>query len=185
MGAPFFKFSQPASKPHPRPSFTRRGFLGCGGKPIGGIKQYGKTAFYPTNKEFMVKKTKTIGTYRNKIKRVLEDANMYSPTLDFAIEDLAQVSHLKDIAFSEATGYIFHKDDPVNREVKNSSIVMEVSREGAIRYKANPAYGIYLDLVRESQKILDGLCMTAKSSNLIQGDEFDELRARMEEAANG
>lgn len=110
---------------------------------------------------------------------------MYSPTLDFAIEDLAQVSHLKEQAFNEATGNIFHKDDPVNRENKGSSIVMEVSREGAIRYKVNPAYNVYLDLVRESQKILDGLCMTAKSSNLIQGDEFDELRARMEEAANG
>jgi hypothetical protein len=133
----------------------------------------------------MVKKAKSVSTYRNKIKRALEDANMYSPTLDFAIEDLAQVSHLKEQAFNEATGNIFHKDDPVNRENKGNSIVMEVSREGAIRYKVNPAYSIYLDLVRESQKILDGLCMTAKSSNLIQGDEFDELRARMEEAANG
>ena len=110
---------------------------------------------------------------------------MYSPSLDFAIEDLAQVSHLKEKAFNEATGYIFHKEDPVNKETESTSIVMEVSREGAIRYKVNPAYTIYLDLVRESQKILDGLCMTAKSSTLVQGDEFDELRARMEEAANG
>ena len=133
----------------------------------------------------MAKKPKAVGTYRNRIKKALEDANMYSPSLDFAIEDLAQVSHLKEKAFNEATGYIFHKDDPVNWETESTSIVMEVSREGAIRYKVNPAYNIYLDLVRESQKILDGLCMTAKSSTLVQGDEFDELRARMEEAANG
>jgi hypothetical protein len=133
----------------------------------------------------MAKKPKAVGTYRTRIKKALEDANMYSPSLDFAIEDLAQVSHLKEKAFFEATEYEYHEDDPVNRKTKGSSMVMEVSREGAIRYKVNPAYNIYLDLVRESQKILDGLCMTAKSSTLVQGDEFDELRARMEDAANG
>lgn len=133
----------------------------------------------------MAIKVSSIATYKKNIKKVLEENGMYSPVLDIAIEDLAQISHLKAKAFNDATEYQYHEDDPVNRKNGNSSIVMEVSREGAIRYKVNPAYNIYLDLVRESQKILDGLCMTAKSSNLAQGDEFDELRARMEEAANG
>ena len=110
---------------------------------------------------------------------------MYSPLLDFAIEDLAQVSHLKEQAFNDARDFSFHKQDGLNRNNKNPSVIVEVSREGAVRYKANPAYGVYLDFVRESQKVLDGLLMTAKSANLIQGDEFDELRERLEEAANG
>lgn len=127
----------------------------------------------------------SVATYKKNIKKVLVDAKMYSSVLDIAIEDLAQVSYLKTKAFNDATEYEYHGDDPVNRSKEVGSILMEVSREGAVRYKVNPAYNIYLDLVRESQRILDGLCMTAKSSNLAQGDEFDELRSRMEEAARG
>lgn len=107
------------------------------------------------------------------VRGVLDDEGLYTPILDMAIEDFAQVSYLKQIAF----------DDAVGNEAR--STVYETSREGDRRYKVNPAYSIYLDLVRESQKILDALCMTAKSAGSVQGDDFDELKRKMTEAGNG
>ena len=106
------------------------------------------------------------------VRQVLDDEGLYTPILDRSIEDLAQISYMKQIAFEDATD-------------AERSIVFETSREGDRRYKINPAYSIYLDLVRESQKILDGLCMTAKSAGSIQGDDFDELKKKMNEASNG
>ena len=80
---------------------------------------------------------------------------------------------MKTIAFEDATNNLAR------------SYVEEVSREGNTRTKTNPAYAIYLDLVRESQKILEGLCMTAKSAGTTQGDDFDELKNKMRETGNG
>ena len=108
----------------------------------------------------------------NSVRGVLDNEGLYTPILDRSIEDFAQISYMKQIAFEDATNY-------------ERSIVIETSREGDRRYKINPAYSIYLDLVRESQKILDGLCMTAKSAGSVQGDDFDELRNKMSEASNG
>lgn len=121
-----------------------------------------------------------------KIVKVLKDEGLYSPILDQSIEDYAQISHLKAIAFEDATtGF---NESAQNAEQKNDgkrSVVFELSREGDRRYKINPAYTVFIDLVRESQKILDGLCMTARSANMAQGDELDELKTKIKEAGNG
>lgn len=131
----------------------------------------------------MSKKIKSVAEFTKSIRTVLESEGTYSPLYDMAIEDLAQVSHLKAKAFEDAIGYVFPSSDEDNTE--SNSIVVEQSREGFMRYKINPAYTIYIDLVRESQKILSELCMTAKSSNAVQDDEFTELKSKMEKAANG
>ena len=131
----------------------------------------------------MAKRVKTVAWFTKNIRSVLESESMYSPLYDMAILDLAQVSHLKAKAFNDAVGYEFPQLDIDNTE--SNSIVVEQSREGFMRYKINPAYTIYLELVRESQRILTELCMTAKSSNAVQDDEFTELKNKMEKAANG
>lgn len=135
----------------------------------------------------MAKKVKSAAAIAKSIKKTLVDAGVYSPLFDMSIEDLAEVSHLKMIAFNDAIGYDYPEADTVNRSDSSEgrSIVVEQSREGFLRYKVNPAYNIYIDLVRESQKILDGLCMTAKSSSDIQDDAFDDLEREMKKAANG
>lgn len=133
----------------------------------------------------MAKNVKSAVAIAKSIKKTLEDAGVYSPVYDMAIEDLAQVTHLKLIAFQDATSYEYPAMDEINMDNNGRSMVVEQSREGFLRYKVNPAYNIYIDLVRESQKILDGLCMTAKSSNSIQDDDYDILKEKMEEAANG
>ena len=129
------------------------------------------------------KRVKSVAAFTKAIKTVLESEGMYSPLYDMAILDLAQVSHLKANAFNDAIGYDYTIEDLENTEP--SSMVVEQSREGFRRYKINPAYTIFLDLARESQKMLSELCMTAKSSNAIQDDEFTELKNKMEQAANG
>ncbi|HHW82059.1 MAG TPA: hypothetical protein GX746_10265, partial [Bacteroidales bacterium] len=85
--------------------------------------------------------------------------------------------------FNDAIGYDYTIEDLENTEP--SSMVIEQSREGFRRYKINPAYTIFIDLARESQKMLSELCMTAKSSNAVQDDEFTELKNKMEKAASG
>ena len=129
------------------------------------------------------KRVKSVAAFTKAIKTVLESEGMYSPLYDMAILDLAQVSHLKAKAFNDAVGYEFPQLDNDNTE--SNSIVVEQSREGFLRYKINPAYTIYRDLARESQKMLSELCMTAKSSNAVQDDEFTELKNKMEKLANG
>ena len=109
----------------------------------------------------------------NSVRKILDDEGMYSPVLDRSIEDFAQVTVMKNIAYEDATSG------------SKRATVAEISREGDKRYKISPAYTIYLELVRESQKILDGLCMTAKSAKVSQGDDFDELKEKMIEASNG
>ena len=109
----------------------------------------------------------------NSVRKMLDDEGLYSPILDHSIEDFAQIKYLKTIAFEDATNN------------NKRAIVKEKSREGNVRIKVNPAYAVYLDFVRESQKILDGLCMTAKSAGSTQGDDFEELKDKMSEANNG
>lgn len=123
-------------------------------------------------KDYMAAKDK-IDEIISSVRQVLDDEGLYTPILDRSIEDLAQISYMKQIAFEDAT------------DNDTRSMVEEISREKDKRYKINPAYSIYLDLVRESQRILDGLCMTAKSAGSIQGDDFDELKNKMSEASNG
>lgn len=129
------------------------------------------------------KRVKSVAAFTKAIKTVLESEGMYSPLYDMAILDLAQVSHLKANAFNDAVGYEYPVLDMDDAEP--GSIVVEQSREGFLRYKINPAYTIFIDLARESQKMLSELCMTAKSSNAVQDDEFTELKNKMDKAANG
>jgi hypothetical protein len=132
----------------------------------------------------MAKTVKSVEAIAKSIKKTLVDEGVYSPVYDMSIADLAQVTHLKLIAFQDAIEYEYPTADEINADSKGRSVVVEQSREGFLRYKVNPAYNIYIDLVRESQKILDGLCMTAKSSNAIQDDEFEELKEKMKKAAD-
>jgi hypothetical protein len=132
----------------------------------------------------MAKIVKSVEAIAKSIKKALVDEGVYSPVYDMSIADLAQVTHLKLIAFQDAIEYEYPTADEINADSKGRSVVVEQSREGFLRYKVNPAYNIYIDLVRESQKILDGLCMTAKSSNAIQDDEFEELKEKMKKAAD-
>ena len=86
-------------------------------------------------------------------------------------------------AFNDAIGYDYTPEDLENTEP--SSMVIEQSREGFRRYKINPAFTIYLELARESQRMLSELCMTAKSSKSVQDDLLDEMDRKMEEAGRG
>lgn len=104
------------------------------------------------------------------VRKILLEEGLYSPILDNAITDFAQVTFLKNRAFSDAE--------------KKKAVLTEKSREKHVRYRINPAYQIYLDLVRESQRILSELCMTARTSNTADGDSIDELQKMVREAAD-
>lgn len=120
------------------------------------------------------------------VQAILNDEGLYSPVLDMAIEDYAQVSVLKAIAFEDATmGFGALESDDRSQDAGGRSVVFELSREGDRRYKVNPAYSVYIDLVQQSQKILDALCMTAKSAASVGNDEFDKLGKAIEKAVNG
>lgn len=143
----------------------------------------------------MSKKIKTVRAIFNSIKRTLEREGAYSPSFDMAIEDLAEVTHLKKIALQDATqgytqGASSRSDDEDIRDVLRPedrggrSVTYEYSREGDRRYKVNPAFTMYLELARESQRILSELCMTAKSSKALQDDLLDELDKQIAAANN-
>ena len=134
----------------------------------------------------MAKKIKSAATIARAVQKILNDEGLYSPALDMAIEDYAQVTVLKAIAFEDATkGFEIKTEKDASEDAGNRSVVFEYSREGDRRYKVNPAYSIYIDLVQQSQKILDALCMTAKSMGSAGGDEFDKLGKAIEKAING
>jgi hypothetical protein len=75
--------------------------------------------------------------------------------------------------------------DGSKEDAGGRSVVFELSREGDRRYKVNPAYSVFMDMVHKCQNMLNELCMTAKSSATVQDDEFEELKNKMEKAANG
>ena len=126
---------------------------------------------------------RSVDEIRASIRGVLESDGLYSPVFDLLIENLAQTTYLKDIAFEDATdgfGMNGSKED-----VGGRSVVFELSREGDRRYKVNPAYSVFMDMVHKCQNMLNELCMTAKSSATVQDDEFEELKNKMDKAANG
>ena len=126
---------------------------------------------------------RTVDEIRDSIRGVLETEGLYSPVFDLLIENLAQTTYLKDIAFEDATdGFGM---DGSKEDVGGRSVVFELSREGDRRYKVNPAYSVFMDMVHKCQNMLNELCMTAKSSATVQDDEFEELKNKMEKAANG
>lgn len=134
----------------------------------------------------MAKEIRSAATIARAVQDILNDEGLYSPVLDMAIEDYAQVAVLKSIAFEDATGgFEIKTDDEGTEDVGGRSVVFEYSREGDRRYKINPAYSVYIDLVQQSQKILDALCMTAKSAASVGNDEFDKLGKAIEKAING
>jgi len=126
---------------------------------------------------------RSVDEIRASIRGVLESDGLYSPVFDLLIENLAQTTYLKDIAFEDATdGFGV---DGSREDVGGRSVVFELSREGDRRYKVNPAYSVFMDMVHKCQNMLNELCMTAKSSATVQDDEFEELKNKMEKAANG
>lgn len=128
---------------------------------------------------------RSVDEIRASIRGVLESDGLYSPVFDLLIENLAQTTYLKDIAFEDATdGFGMNLDDS-KEDVGGRSVVFELSREGDRRYKVNPAYSVFMDMVHKCQNMLNELCMTAKSSATVQDDEFEELKSKMEKAANG
>ena len=128
---------------------------------------------------------RSVDDIRESIKGVLSDEGLYSPMFDLAIENLAQTTYLKDIAFHDATVGFGMDLDKEEEDVGGKSVVFELSREGDRRYKVNPAYSIYMDLVHKCQLMLIELTMTAKSSTAVQEDEIDSLKKKVEKAANG
>ena len=126
---------------------------------------------------------RSVDEIRASIRGVLESDGLYSPVFDLLIENLAQTTYLKDIAFEDATDG-FGMDDS-KEDSGGRSVVFELSREGDRRYKVNPAYSVFMDMVHKCQNMLNELCMTAKSSATVQDDEFEELKNKMEKAANG
>ena len=128
---------------------------------------------------------RSVDDIRESIKGVLSDEGLYSPMFDLAIENLAQTTYLKDIAFHDATVGCGMDLDKEEEDVGGKSVVFEFSREGDRRYKVNPAYSIYMDLVHKCQLMLIELTMTAKSSTAVQEDEIDSLKKKVEKAANG
>ena len=128
---------------------------------------------------------RTVDEIRESVKSVLDSEGLYSPIFDLSIENLAQISFMKSIAFEDATVGFGNDLSDSEEDGGGRSVVFERSREGDRRYKVNPAYTAFIDLERESQRILDSLCMTAKSSNATQADDFEELRVKMEQASNG
>lgn len=126
---------------------------------------------------------RSVDEIRASIRGVLESDGLYSPVFDLLIENLAQTTYLKDIAFEDATdGFGM---DGSKEDVGGRSVVFELSREGDRRYKVNPAYSVFMDMVHKCQSMLNELCMTAKSSATVQDDEFEELKNKMDKAANG
>lgn len=128
------------------------------------------------------KMARSVNSIRNAIKKALRDAGVYSKLYDMAIDDLATVTHLKEKIFLDATEYEF--PDNLNNGNEGSMLV-ERSREGEFRYKNNPSYHLYLDFVRESQKILESLGMTIKSSEGVDDDNFNDLADTLKKAING
>ena len=137
-------------------------------------------------KPMIIRSPKTIAASR---KRVLKKEGVYSPLYDNLIDALSQSLHLKDIAFRDATvGFIGDESldkDEENEDVGGKSVVFEYSREKDRRYKINPAFSIYNDMVLTSLKLMESLCITAKSANAIQDDDLEILKDKMDKAANG
>ena len=132
---------------------------------------------------------RAVDDIREAIKGVLSDEGLYSAMFDLAIENLSQTTYLKDIAFHDATvgfGMDLSKEEEKEKDdVGGKTVVFELSREGDRRYKVNPAYSIYMDLVHKCPLMLIELTMTAKSSTAVQEDEIDSLKKKVEKAANG
>ena len=123
------------------------------------------------------------------IKRVLKKESLYSSIYDTLIDTLSQALHLKDIAYRDAVdGFIggeSYDEEGENEDKGGKSVVFEYSRERDRRYKINPAFSVFNDMAQTSLKLMIELCITAKSANAIQDDEFDNLVKKMDEAANG
>lgn len=128
---------------------------------------------------------RTVDEIRDSVRAVLESEGMYSPAFELLIENLAQTTYLKDIAFEDATDGFGMNLDGSREDVGGRSVVFELSREGDRRYKVNPAYSVFMDMVHKCQNMLNELCMTAKSTTSTQDDEIDELKKKVEKAANG
>lgn len=133
----------------------------------------------------MVSSVKEVENIAESIRKMLSDDGAYSPSYDVAIYNLSQAIFLKDSVFNDALAYKFPDIDKDNINSSGSSIIIEQSREGFLRYKNNPAYSMFLDYTDKVLKILDSMGMTVKSSNAVQDDEFTELKNKMEKAANG
>lgn len=96
---------------------------------------------------------------------VLKVLGVYSPAFDTLIESCA---HLRDMR------------DRVYNEVRScEAMVVEISREGAERKRANPAYALYIEINKELRAVLESLTMTVKSSSLASSDELDKLNAKL------
>lgn len=133
----------------------------------------------------MTSSVKEIDEVADVIRKVLMDEGVYSPLFEMMITTLAQTIFLKDSAFKDATSYKFPESDKDNSGSVGSSIVVEQSREGFLRYKNNPAYTLFLNYADAVTSILKEMTMTAKSSTAVQEDEIDSLKKEVEDAING
>lgn len=113
-------------------------------------------------------KSQEVGKIVTQIRKALQSEGVYSKTMDLAIESCAQVHYLKNLAFDEIKG--------------RKPTVSEMTREGAKRLKAHPAYAVFQDLTELGRKMLIELCMTARTTTTAADDDVDDLTRKVAEA---
>ena len=100
------------------------------------------------------------------IRGVLEVLGVYSPAFDALIDSCVQLLYMRNKIYSEAISGC----DPLSTEI---------SREGAERKRANPAFALYIEISKELRAVLESLTMTVKSSTLASSDELDVLNKKL------
>ena len=91
----------------------------------------------------------------------LKAIGSYSPAFEPLIENTAQMSNIRDLAFEGLE--------------KDGIVLEEYSREGDSRKRPHPAWPIFLESSKEIRANLDALQMTVKTAKFTSGDNVDKL----------
>lgn len=105
--------------------------------------------------------TQTARKELNAIRKRLEEAGVYSPSVDYMVQSCSQLINIRDKLYKELC--------------KTKPITEEISREGDVRFKSHPIYNMYIEYSKEVRQALDALTMTVKSSTVSASDEIDKL----------
>lgn len=91
----------------------------------------------------------------------LRSIGAYSPSVEHLITSCAQLIQIRDKIYKEIE--------------TTAPMIQEESREGAVRQKANPIYGMYMDISKELRVTLAELTMTVRSSTISTTDGLADL----------
>ena len=91
----------------------------------------------------------------------LKAIGSYSPAFEPLIENTAQMSNIRDLAFEGLE--------------KDGIVLDEFSREGDSRKRPHPAWPIFLESSKEIRANLDALQMTVKTAKFTSGDNVDKI----------